>query len=207
MLVLHDNTESGNAYKVRLLLSQLELDFKTIQYNVVEGETRSAAFLSAINNNGRIPVVEFEDGRCLAESNAILYYFAQDTAFFPDDKWQQAEVMKWLFFEQYSHEPFVAVAKYILTMLPDDSPRRAEIPLLHTKGYDALAVMENRLKDHEFLVGDGYSIADIALFAYTHKAEMGDFDLSRFSAILRWIDRIEATPDFIVMYPEGWTRQ
>lgn len=207
MLILHDNIESGNAYKVRLLLSQLGVSFTTVQYNVTKGETRTAEYLANINENGRIPVVEFEDGRCLPESNAILYYFAQDTDFFPSDKWQQAEVMKWLFFEQYSHEPFVAVAKFILTMLPKDSPRRLEIPTLHTKGYDALQILEDRLKDHHFLVGDSYSIADISLFAYSHKAEMGEFDLSRFPAILSWISRIEKTPGYVVMYPEGWSRK
>ncbi len=206
MLIIHDNTESGNAYKARLLLSQLGLEYKTIQYDVVNAETRTPEYLANINENGRIPVVEFEDGRCLAESNAILYYFAQDTAFFPTDKWQQAQVMQWLFFEQYSHEPFVAVAKYILTMLPEDTPRRADLPTLHKNGYVALQILENRLASHDFLVGDHYSIADIALFAYTHKAEMGDFDLSRFPAILSWISRIEQTPGFVTMYPEGWTK-
>jgi glutathione S-transferase len=206
LLILHDNTESGNAYKVRLLLTQLGLDFKTIQYNVTTGETRTADFLEKINENGRIPVIEFDDGRCLPESNAILYYFAQDTDFFPKSKWHQAEVMKWMFFEQYSHEPFVAVAKFILTMLPEDSPRRAEIARLHKEGYKALHIMEDRLKDHDYLVGNRYSIADIVLFAYTHKAEMGNFDLSRFPAILNWITHIEKTPDFVTMYPEDWNK-
>ena len=203
MLILHDNIASGNAYKVRLLLSQLDMDFTTVSYDVTKGETRTAEFLGKINENGRIPVVEFRNGRCLAESNAILYYFSKDTSFFPSDTWQQAEVMKWLFFEQYSHEPFIAVAKYILTMLPQDSSRRAEIPTLHAKGYDALGIMEKHLKDHPFLVNDRYSIADIALFAYSHKTEMGEFDLSRFPAILNWIERIENTDRFITMYPEG----
>lgn len=207
MLTLHDNIESGNSYKIRLLLSQLGLPFKTIQYDVTKGETRTLDFLQNINENGRIPVVEFEDGRCLAESNAILYYFSQNSAFFPDEIWHQAEVMKWLFFEQYSHEPFIAVAKFILTMLTKDSERRAELPTLHLKGYEALQVLEDRLEGHDFLVNGSYSIADIALFAYTHKAEMGDFDLGRFPAIRRWISRIEKTQDFIPMYPENWSRQ
>ncbi len=206
MLILHDNIESGNAFKVRLLLSQLGLSFKTIQYDVTKGETRTAEYLKHINENGRIQVIEFEDGKCLAESNAIIYYFALDTDFFPSDKWQQAQVMKWLFFEQYSHEPCVAVAKYILTMLPKDTPRRSEIPNLHTKGYDALNIMEDRLKDHDFLVADKYTIADIALFAYTHKAEMGGFDLSCFPAIVNWIKHVENTDGFVTMYPDGWSR-
>ena len=203
MLTLHDNIESGNAYKVRLLLSQLALPFRCIQYDVTNGETRTPEFLSKINSNGRIPVVEFEDGRCLPESNAILYHFARDTDFFPADAWQQADVMKWLFFEQYSHEPFV-VAKFILTMLPEDSARRSEIPSLHAKGYAAPQIIEDSLVDHEFLVGDRYSIADIALFAYTHKAEMGDFDLSRFPGIWTWIARVEQTLGFVAMYPAEW---
>ncbi|MCF8475367.1 MAG: glutathione S-transferase family protein [Emcibacter sp.] len=206
MLILHDNIESGNAFKVRLLLHQLGIPFNSIQYDVTKGATRTSDFLTRINSNGRIPVVEFEDGRCLAESNAILYYFGVNTIFFPKDKWQQAEVMQWLFFEQYSHEPFVAVAKYILTMLPCDSPRRAEIPTLHTKGYAALQIMEHRLKKHEYLVGEDYSIADIALFSYTHKAEMGDFNLSLFPNIQKWITRIEQRPDFISMYPKDWKK-
>lgn len=206
MLILHDNIESGNAYKVRLLLSQLGLDFKTIQYDVTKGATRTEEYLTKVNANGRIPVVEFEDGRCLAESNAILYYFTQDTDFFPRDKWLQAEVMQWLFFEQYSHEPYVAVAKYILTMLPRNSPRRSEIPKLLNKGYEALAVMEEQLQGQDFIVGNIYSIADIALFAYTHKAAMGNYDLSRYPTIQKWISRIENRPGFVPMYPEGWSR-
>lgn len=206
MLIVHDNIESGNAYKTRLLLSQLGLEYKCIQYDVTTGETRTDEFLNNVNANGRIPVVEFEDGRCLEESNAILYYFAQNTDFFPTDTWQQAQVMKWLCFEQYSHEPYVAVAKYILTLLPEDSPRKAEIPTLHEKGNTALQIMQDRLVGHDYLVNDAYSIADIALFAYSHKAEMGGFDLDRFPAIKDWIKRIESTPDFIPMYPKGWTK-
>ncbi len=203
MLILHDNTASGNAYKVRLLLHQLGLDFRTIQYDVTTGETRTPAYLAEISDIGRIPVLELEDGRCLPESNAILYYLARDTGFFPDDKWAQAEVMKWLFFEQYSHEPFVAVAKYILTMLPEDTPRRAELPRLHEKGYEALQILESRLASADFLVGESYTIADIALFAYTHKAEMGGFSLKDYGGIRAWINRMEATAGFTPMFPES----
>lgn len=200
MLIVHDNTESGNAYKVRLILSLLDMDFKTIQYDVVKGETRTEDYLSNINKNGRIPVLQFEDGRCLAESNAILFYMAQDTKYFPTDKWEQAKVMEWLFFEQYSHEPFVAVAKFILTMLPEDTPRRDEIPTLHEKGYTALQIMEDHLSENDYLVGDSITIADIALYAYTHKAHMGDFDMSRFPAINQWCGRIETEPNYIKMF-------
>lgn len=200
MLILHDNTESGNAYKVRLLLSLLGKDYKCIQYDVVNGETRTEDYLNNINKNGRIPVLQFEDGRCLPESNAILYYMGKGTQYFPEDDWLQAKVMEWMCFEQYSHEPFVAVAKFILTMLPEDTPRRAEIPTLHEKGYAALGIMEDHLTGNDWLVGDHMSIADIALYAYTHKAHMGDFDMSRFPAINAWCKRIEDQPNYIKMF-------
>ncbi len=206
MLIVHDNTESGNAYKVRLILSLLDIDYKTIQYDVVKGETRTKEYIANVNNNGRIPVLQFEDGRCLAESNAILFYMSQNTKYFPSDSWEQAKVMEWLCFEQYSHEPFVAVAKFILTMLPEDTPRRAEIPTLHEKGYTALQIMEDRLSEHSLLVGKTMTIADIALYAYTHKAHMGDFDMTRFPAIKKWFERIETEPNYLTMYPKDWKR-
>ena len=200
MLKLHDNVEAGNAYKARLLLSFLGKDFKTIQYDVVKGETRIKEFLSKTNKNGRIPVLEFEDGRCLAESNAIIYYLAQDTPYFPKDTWDQAKVMEWMCFEQYSHEPFVAVAKFILSMLPEDSERRSEIPTLHEKGYMALEVMEQHLIENMWLVGTHMTVADIALYAYTHKAPLGGFDMSRFPAINKWCKQIEDTPNYMKMF-------
>lgn len=200
MLTVHDNIESGNAYKVKLLLSFLNLEFRTIQYDVVNGETRTEDFINKYNKNGRIPVLEFEDGKCLAESNAILYHMAQNSNYFPGNSWDQAKVMEWLFFEQYSHEPFIAVAKFILTMLPKDTPRRSEIPTLHEKGYVALQIMENRLSENNYLVGDMLSIADVALYAYTHKAHLGNFDMTRFEAINQWCKRIEAQPNYIKMF-------
>ncbi|MDG1708524.1 MAG: glutathione S-transferase family protein [Emcibacteraceae bacterium] len=200
MLTLHDNTESGNAYKARLLLSLLGQEYKCIQYDVVAGETRTEDYINNINKNGRIPVLQFEDGKCLAESNAILYYVAQGTEYFPTDTWLQAKIMEWMCFEQYSHEPFVAVAKFILSMLPADTPRRVEIPNLHEKGYAALQIMEDHLEGNDYLVGTNLSIADIALYAYTHKAHMGEFDMSRFPSINTWCERIEAEPNYIKMF-------
>lgn len=200
MLILHDNVESGNAYKARLLLSLMGKEYKCIQYDVVNGETRTDEFLKKYNKNGRIPVLEFEDGKCLAESNAIIYFLSLGTEYFPNDPWLQAKVMEWMCFEQYSHEPFVAVAKFILTMLPEDTPRRAEIPTLHEKGYAALEIMENQLKENNWLVGDHISIADIALYAYTHKAPLGGFDMTRFPAINNWCNKIEALPNYIKMF-------
>ncbi len=200
MLLLHDNTESGNAYKIRLLLTLLGIEFETKQYDVTIGETRTDDFLRNINKNGRIPVLQFEDGRCMAESNAVLFYLAQDTEYFPKDRWEKGKVMEWMFFEQYSHDPFVAVAKYILTMLPEDTPRRSEIPMLHEKGYPALQIMEDQLNETDYLVGDNFTIADIALYAYTHKAPMGGFDMNRFPAINKWCERIENLPNYIKMF-------
>lgn len=200
MLTVHDNIESGNAYKVKLLLSLQGIEYKTIQYDVVAGETRTEHFIKNLNKNGRIPVLEFDDGRCLAESNAILFYMSQGTPYFPSDPWHQAKVMEWMFFEQYSHEPFIAVAKFILTMLPADTPRRSEIPVLHEKGYIALQLIEDQLEHNDFLVGEHLTIADIALYAYTHKAHLGEFDMSRFLAINRWCRKIEALPNYIKMF-------
>lgn len=200
MLTVHDNIESGNAYKVKLLLSFLNLEFKTIQYDVVNGETRTDEFIKKYNKNGRIPVLEFENGKCLTESNAILYYMALNSDFFPKNTWEQAKVMEWLCFEQYSHEPFIAVAKFILTMLPKDTPRKSEIPTLHEKGYVALQIMENQLSENDFLVGGNVSIADIALYAYTHKAHLGEFDMARFPAINNWCKRIEEKSNYIKMF-------
>ncbi|MDG1995077.1 MAG: glutathione S-transferase family protein, partial [Emcibacteraceae bacterium] len=157
-------------------------------------------YIKNINKNGRIPVLQFDDGKCLAESNAILYHVAQGTQYFPNDPWQQAKVMEWMCFEQYSHEPFVAVAKFILSMLPADTPRRAEIPSLHEKGYVALQIMEDHLGVQDYLVGNSLTIADIALYAYTHKAHMGDFDMTRFPAIKAWCARIEAKPNYKSMF-------
>lgn len=199
MLVLHDNQESGNAYKVRLILSQLHIPYQSITYDVTKGDTRTPQFLSQISSIGRIPVVEFEDGRTLAESNAILFYFAKNTSFLPEDSYLQAQVLQWLFFEQYCHEPYIAVAKYILTMLDPDTERRQEIPKLHKKGYEALDIMEQHLANEPFFVGGVYTIADICLFAYTHKAEMGEFKLSTYKNILAWIARVEAQEGFVPM--------
>ncbi|MBT6031209.1 MAG: glutathione S-transferase family protein [Kordiimonadaceae bacterium] len=200
MLILHENMESGNAYKVRLLLSLLETPFESIQYDVVAGATRTKNYLTNINKNGRIPVLQFEDGRCLPESNAILYYLSQNTKYFPTDTWEQAKVIEWMCFEQYSHEPFVAVAKFILTMLPENTSRRVEIPTLHEKGNTALQIMEDHLCQHDYVVGKTLTIADICLYAYTHKAHMGSFDMSRFPAIKAWCSRIEKEENYTEMY-------
>jgi glutathione S-transferase len=200
MLLLHDNASSGNAYKVRLLLTHLGIPFRRIEYDIDRGATRTPEFLKAKNADGRIPVLEFEGGRCLAQSNAILWYLAEGTPYLPSPateqgRWQRAQVLQWMFFEQYSHEPNIATVRYWLThgveMTPD---RTAALPGKRRGGQAALGVMEGHLQANPFFVGASYSIADIALYAYTHVAAEGGFDLSPFPAIERWIARVAEQP-------------
>jgi len=195
MLTLYDYLFSGNGYKVRLLLRQLGRPFRRIELDIDKGETRTADFL-AKNPNGRVPTLELEDGRLLAESGAILWYLADGSAFLPTEAFQRAQVLQWMFFEQYSHEPYVAVARYIKQHLPADSPRYEELPKCYEKGAAALAVMEAHLAKRPFFVGDSYSIADIALYAYSHVAEEGGFDLAPYPAMAAWFARIEAQPGY-----------
>jgi glutathione S-transferase len=188
---LYDFLESGNGYKCRLLLRHLGVPFERIEVDIMKGETRTPEFL-ARNPNGKIPLLELDDGRTLPESNAILFYLAEGTAYSPAERFERAQLLAWMFFEQYSHEPNIATTRFILTHLPPDTPRRAEIPRRRELGYVALDVMERHLEKNDFFVGARYSIADIALYAYTHVADEGEFDLSRFSSIRRWLSRVEA---------------
>lgn len=189
---------SGNCQKVRLLLEQIGRAYRWIETDSSKGETRTPGFL-AKNANGRVPIIEFEDGRVLAESNAILWYLAEGTRYLPADAWQRAQALAWMFFEQYSHEPYVAVARFVCGWTPLDSPRRAELPRLRERGLQALAVMERHLAVHGWFTGDEYGIADIALFAYTDCAADGGFDLAAFPAIGDWLVRVRATPGFVAM--------
>ena len=196
MLRLHDFLPSGNGYKVRLLLRHLGLPFELVLHDIREGATRTPAFL-AKNPNGRIPVLELDDGRYLAESNAILVYLAEKSSLWPDDRLNRALTLQWMFFEQYSHEPFIAVARFIHEFLAPDHPRRAELPRLEQGGYAALALMERHLADRRFLVADRFSIADIALYAYTHVAHEGGFDLAPYPAVGTWLDRVRSQPGHV----------
>ena len=189
---------SGNCYKVQLLLEQIGRPYRWIEIDSTTGETRTPEYL-ARNPNGKVPLLELDDGRRLAESNAILCYLAEGTPLLPTDAWQRAEVLQWLFFEQYSHEPCVAVARFICLWLADDHPRRAELPRLRERGYQALDVMEKHLAGREFFVDSGYGVADIALFAYTHAAADGGFDLSRYPAITAWLARVREQPRYVPM--------
>jgi glutathione S-transferase len=193
---LYDYLPSGNGYKIRLLLHQLAIPYELAEMDLTRGETRTPAFL-AKNPNGRIPLLELDDGRLLAESGAILFYFAEGTRFLPADRWQRAQVLQWMFFEQYSHEPYIAVARAWLHLFGMDEERRRQLPQKQKLGYDALGVMERHLAGFEYFVGGAPSIADIALYAYTHVADEGGFDLARFPAVLRWLERIRSLPGYV----------
>jgi glutathione S-transferase len=195
MLHLYEYLASGNGYKVRLLLRLLGRPYRLTEVDILKGATRTPAFL-AKNPNGRIPALEFEDGTVLWESNAILFYLADGTRLLPTERLQRAQVLQWMFFEQYSHEPYIAVMRFWLhyTGLDDDKLRQR--PKKMEGGYAALAVMEQRLQAAPYFVGDKLSIADIALYAYTHVAPEGDFDLGRFPAIRAWLARIAAEPGY-----------
>ena len=191
MLKLYDYLASGNGYKVRLILNHLEIPFERIELDVFKGETRTPEFL-AINPNGRIPTLQFDDGRALSESDAILWYFADSTVYLPTDQFERAQVLQWMFFEQYNHEPTIAVARSMLLHSEMTEDRKLTLKDKQEKGYDALQVMEQHLANRSYLVGDVYSIADIALYAYTHVADEGGFDLSGFRYIRAWLQRVKS---------------
>ena len=197
MLTLYDNLSSGNGYKVRLTLHQLAIPYTRIELDIDKRETRTPKFL-AKNPNGRIPTLELDDGSYLPESNAIIFYLADATALLPSDRLARAQALQWMFFEQYSHEPNIATSRYWLTHGFEITPERQA--MLETKkkaGHDALAVMEQHLQRHPFFVGERYSIADIALYAYTHVAEEGGFALAPYSAIRAWLARVAQQPRHI----------
>ena len=196
MLRLYDFLASGNGYKVRLLLTQLGIPFERVEVDILNGATRTPAYL-AKNANGRIPLLEISSDERLAESNAILFYLAEGTAFLPKARWQRAKVLEWLFFEQYSHEPNIATPRFWLKYQLLNDERRALLEQKRKLGYAALDVMENHLARHAFFVAGAYSIADIALYAYTHVADEGGFELGRYSAVRAWMERVRAEPRHI----------
>ncbi len=201
MLTLHQMQMSGNCYKVRLAARQLGIPLNLIDYPLMAGETRKAPFL-AKNPNGRVPLLELEDGRCLPESDAILCYLAEGSDLLPTDKWARAEALQWLFFEQCSHEPYIAVARFWLRYAPpaELEKKRHLVPEWHEKGNAALGVMQTHLAKRDWFAGGRYSIADIALYGYTHCAGEGGFDLSAFPAVSRWLDRVAAQHDHLGMW-------
>jgi glutathione S-transferase len=199
VLRLYDYLPSGNGYKARLLLTQLAIPFELIERDIIKGETRTPEFLAKFPN-GRIPAVEFDDGKLLFESNAIISYFAENTQFMPQVGFERAQVLQWLFFEQYSHEPYIASVRYLEHVAPEvQDPRRAMLDMMIRRGYDALDVMDKHLASREWFVGNRYSIADIALYAYTHVADEGCFDLANYPSIRRWLVRVKSQPRHIAI--------
>ncbi|WP_025899883.1 glutathione S-transferase family protein [Sneathiella glossodoripedis] len=198
MYTLYDFLPSGNGYKVRLLLNQLGISYELVEKDIVKGETRTPEFLN-LNSNGRIPLLQLENGECLAESNAILMYLAEGTPFLPDEKLLKARVLQWMFFEQYSHEPNIAVVRYWMTHGGPDEEQQRQLPSKMQSGYAALDVMEKQLSQSDFLVGGKYSVADIALYAYTHVAHEGNFDLSGYPAINAWLLRVQSRPNHLLI--------
>jgi glutathione S-transferase len=195
MIKLYDYLESGNGYKARLILTLLGLPFERIELDIVQGATRTPEFLK-INPNGRIPTVVLDDGRVLAESNAILWYFAEGTRFLPADRFERAQVLQWLCFEQYSHEPNIATVRFWVH-IARDKEKPEQTADKRKLGIAALGVMESHLKGKTYFVGERYSIADIALYAYTHVAHEGGFDLAPYPAIRAWLDRVAREPGHI----------
>ena len=196
MLTLYDYMDSGNGYKVRLTLAHLGLPYKLIECDILKGETRTPEFLKK-NPNGRIPTLEIEPGVFLPESNAILYYLADGTAFLPADRLERARVLQWMCFEQYSHEPNIATSRFWIQHLGITDERRAALEQKRQLGYAALGVMEQHLAPRAFFVDERYSIADIALYAYTHVADEGGFDLAPYASVRQWLQRVRDQPRHI----------
>lgn len=204
MITIYGMTDSGNCYKPRLLLAKLGRPFRHVETSSLDGSTRTPEFL-ARNPNGKVPLLELEDGRTLAESNAMLLYLGEGTRFLPADSFDRALIAQWLFFEQYSHEPYIAVRRAVLKY-PSRAREATSEKLAATLagGEKALAVMEAQLAKTPFLAGYALSVADIALYAYTHEAEVGGFDLARYPAVMRWLARVAADSGHV---PISWTPQ
>lgn len=205
MITIYGKQDSGNCYKPRLLMALLGRPFRHVEVNSADGSTRTPRFL-ALNPNGKVPLLEFEDGRRLPESNAILFYLGEGSRFVPQDPFDRASMLAWMFFEQYSHEPYVAVRRALLTY-PSRKAQATPERLAETleAGNRALAVMEGTLEKTDWLAGNAASLADLALYAYTHDAHEGGFDLARYPAIGRWLNRVEALPGYRPMdwLPDG----
>ncbi len=198
MLRVYGMSVSGNCHKVRMALEALSRPYAWTEIDPDRGDTRTPQFL-AMNANGKAPVLEIEPGTYLPESNAILWYLADGTPLLPAGALPRARVLQWLFFEQYSHEPYIAVARYLRKLHPDPAAQRALADSKMDGGYRALGVMEGHLARAAFFVGDQYSIADLALYAYTHVAGDGGFDLQRFPAVRAWLSRVQTQPGYVAM--------
>lgn len=202
MYKVYGDMLSGNCYKIKLLMQFLQVEHEWIHVDILASETHSEEF-KAMNPNARIPVMEFDDGRYLWESNAILNYLAEGTAFLPSERFERAKVLQWQFFEQYSHEPYIATARYINKYLGLPKAREAEYHSLQDGGHKALLIMEHHLRQNTYFLGINPTIADLSLYAYTHVADEGGFDLSEYNSIRRWFKDFESLPGYLKMDREN----
>lgn len=195
---IYADIQSGNCYKVKLLTSLLDIEHDWINIDIIANETLSTSFLKK-NPNGKTPLLELEDGRFISESNAILNYLASGSSLLPSDRFENAKIQQWQFFEQYSHEPFIAVARFIALYLGLPDNRKADYESKQEGGHKALNVMEKQLQLTPYLVGNKLTTADISLYGYTHVAHEGGFELIQYPAIQRWLKRIQANPKYVAM--------
>ena len=198
-LILHEYRPSGNCYKIRLTAALVGATLERREYDILNGETRTPAFLADVNPNGRIPVLQIGD-RFLPESNAACFWLADGSPLVPGDRFDRADMLRWMFFEQYSHEPNIATLRFWLAYLGDDrltDIQRSQIPTKRTGGEAALALMDEHLAGRRFLVGDRLTLADVCLYAYTHVAAEGGFQLARYAAVGRWLDAVAAAPGYV----------
>ncbi|TGL65203.1 glutathione S-transferase family protein [Leptospira jelokensis] len=195
---IYGDSQSGNCYKLQLLASILKITYEWIELDIKNGDTKTESFLK-LNPNGKIPILVLDDGRVLSESNAILNFLAEGSDLIPNDPFERAKVLQWQFFEQYSHEPYIAVARFIQHYLGIPADRKVEYESKQSGGHKALRVMEIQLEKTPYLVGDSMTLADISLFAYTHVAHEGGFDLSEYPKIKEWIRRIQDQKHYLPM--------
>ena len=195
---LYGDSISGNCYKLQLACAQLDIDYTWHEVNIMSGESRTDEFL-AMNPNGKVPLMALPDGSYLSESNAILCYLAEGSSLAGEDRFERANVLRWMFFEQYSHEPYIATSRFIIQYLGRPAEREGDLESRRGGGYMALDVMERELTDNDFIANDAYSIADIALYAYTHVADEGGFDLGGYPQVIAWLKRVESQEGFVPM--------
>jgi len=198
-VILYNSDISGNCYKVRLLLAHLGIDYEKREVDVVDRSTRPQ-LLGGLNPSLRVPTLVLDDGRPLGESGAILWYFGEGTRFVPDDRYTRAQMLQWMFFEQYEHEPAIAVARFLIaySQVPRDQFEK-RLPRLWADGVRALETMERHLEGREWFVAQTPTLADIALYAYTHAADEGEFDLAPYEHVRAWLDRMAAMPGHVPM--------
>jgi glutathione S-transferase len=200
-LILHEYSASGNCYKIRLTAAHVGVPLERVEYDILRGETRTPAFLQNVNGNGRIPVLQIGE-RFLPESNAACFFLAEGSGLIPEDHFDRADMLRWMFFEQYNHEPNVATLRFWMAFVGEEKLSKAQRSLIPSKrqaGEDALQLMDRHLEQREWFAGGRFSLADIALYAYTHVAEEGGLDLQRFPAVLAWLERVRSKSAHIAM--------